>query len=141
MTTEVIVAETPPASTVISPEGGTEPIAEAAVEIAKIEARKEIKLAEISAETTVLQTEAVTRASAEYNAQAEVEQCRWEIAELRAGQAATQEALALILTKLTPAELPPPNPLPASVEVTPANPEVAEPTPEPPKPKKRHKWI
>lgn len=149
MTTEVIIADnTVPLAPAVPAIGGeipTEPVADAAVEIAQIQADRDVKLAEIhteaEAERVAIVEKVWTAQDADNERKREIEQCRAEITELKTGQTTIAETLQSILTKLTPAEPPPPNLPPESVEKTPDNPEASVPTPEPPKPKKRHKWI
>ena len=74
-------------------------VADASVEIAKIEAEKEIAIAEIHAETRVAETEAVAE-TMEFN--------EWRRS-IENQIAETREAQQLILSKLTEAEQPPQN--------------------------------
>jgi hypothetical protein len=128
--------ETPP---VFKP-AVVEPVAEAAVEIARIEAERDITVAAIQAETTEAALEAQTNA--------ELERCRTRIAELETVLAEKEKAIAALSTQPliveTVEEAPPPNPPfeSASNVETPVSPvPAAEPAPEP---KVRHRalrWI
>jgi|SRR6185437_7499368 len=133
MTTEVVVNETPPvtAAEVIPPQVETVPLAEAAVEIARIEGETQVAIAEINAETEVARSEAIAE-TVEYNEwQRSIEM---QMRELR-------EAQQLILARLTPAELSPPSPESvAVVDLPEAEKSPAEMETEKPKANKR-RWI
>lgn len=126
---EVIAAET------------VETVAEASVEIAGIEAARDIAIAEIAAETT---TEII---AAEDNRT--IEQLRLEIVECRTraevAEAQNTELTAQLLTlqQSTPLPAPEPNLLDDAVnEVTLASPEEQkEPPPEPNRKEPRFRWI
>lgn len=150
MTTEtVIVTDNAPATSQEGEASGAS-VAQAAVEIAEIEANRDVAIAEINAETRL---EEVARVEAVWNAQdadsarqREIEECRQSIATL--GQqmlemrTETQEQMQLILSKLTPQEPPPQSQSEsASSEVTQANPEEAAPPVEKRAKKKPHRWI
>lgn len=124
-----------------------EPVAEAAVEIARIEGETAVAVAAIEAETSLEHHELSVRemeALNEHVDNSELEQCRTEISELKA----TNTLLAAEVARLTPppSEEAPPSP---AVEVAEAeNVEVVglrenqEPAPEPEKPKRKpHRWI
>lgn len=123
---------------------GVGEVADAAVQIAQIEADKEIALAVIEGENHVAAIEAHREADAEFaeNIQSsELEQCRIRIAELEA-ENSTLKALS------TP---PPsdPEPLPSPPDLDPSPSEAAQdpaqdasPVAEPkPPPQRRHRWI
>ena len=136
MTTEIVVTEKsvesePPISTSIDPV----PLAEAAVEVARIEGETQIALAEIAAEAAVTQAEAVAEVSAQHEGENEWQRSiENQIAEMR-------EAQQLILSRLTPPDSSPPNPENENGVVRPEA--ESPPTPaaeETPKPNKR-RWI
>ncbi len=117
-----------------------EPVAEAAVEIATIEANRDVTIAAIHAEQEI----AVHEAISESVSNSELEACRTRITELETANT----LLTAEVARLTPppSEEPPPSP---AVEVAEAeNVEVVgprenqEPAPEPEKPRRKpHKWI
>lgn len=124
-----------------------EPVAEAAVEIARIEGETAVTLAAIEAETSLEHHELGVRemeALTELNANSELEECRTQLA---AAEAANL-ALTAEVARLTP---PPSEALPPSLAAEPeAEPSVEvvgprenlEPAPEPEKPKRKpHRWI
>lgn len=143
MATEVTIAESKPAEVVTTDttEAAVETVADASVEIAKIEADKEIAIAEITAEMAVTQTEAVVA----FNAETEISSCRQSIETLASKLTTMETSMLSIQERLIATELTPPSQPPAegeSLEVTPANPEEAEPPPmEKPTRKKKFRLI
>jgi len=124
-----------------------EPVAEAAVEVARIEADRDVTIAAIEADASIEHRELSieeNRVFAEGLANSELEQCRTKIAELETANS----LLTAEVARLTPppSEEPPPS---LQVEVEGAeNVEVVgprenqEPAPEPEKPKRKpHRWI
>ena len=113
MTTEIVVTEKsvesePPISTTTDPA----PLAEAAVEVARIEGETQIALAENDAETSVARVRAIEEVNAEHEEHNEWQRSiEGQMAELR-------EMQASILSRLTPAEPSPPSP-PSEGEVVP----------------------
>lgn len=128
---EITVVETPPIETaptvaeVLAVEQ-TEAVVEAAVEIAEIEAARDVELAEIQAETT----QAVLAADEAMTTERDVE-WRQNIEARLNSQDQTQQTILSTLQTLTE-RLPPNQPLePESPEVTPESQEAPEPKPKP----------
>lgn len=111
MTTEIVVSETPPvtADETSPPLPDVAPLADAAVEVARIEGETQIALAEIRAETEVA---AIEQAAENTENDAWRRSIETQIME-------TRETLQSILSKLTPAEPAPPNPESESVAALP----------------------
>lgn len=117
-----------------------ETVADAAVQIAEIEANRDVDLA-------IIHTEADAQRAERY-ASEELEQCRNRIAELEGENSGLREALATATALIPPpSELSPPNPpdpdpspdAEAHAQAPAESPAVAD---EPPKPRKRGiKWI
>jgi hypothetical protein len=125
--------ETPPAETVAA----TEAVAEAAVEVAEVNAERDVAIAEIQAEVA---SDAIAAASVESALQAEVSQCRQNLESLTLQVAQIAEQQLLIretLTSLEQQQTNPPEVVAESVE-TPDNQEAREPEP---RKKKRLRWI
>jgi len=122
-----------------------EAVAEAVVEVAEIEADRDITLAKIAAETQVEMTAALGRDEV-VSLQAELETCWNQISTL---ETINSDLMATVERLTPPPSTPPPssemNPLPEpeSVVETPVSPEEAPPVvEEPPKPKRRGvRWI
>ena len=120
-----------------------EPVVEAAVEIAAIEADRDITIAAIQAETS----EAAIDADKERNNYLSegLEQCQKSLEALSETVQTLTVQQSLILSQLTPAESAP-NPNPPALDESPvAMPgnlvERAEPEPEPVKQKRKFRWI
>lgn len=115
-------------------------VSEAAVEIAAIEAGRDVAIAEIQLDETIVRNEAY--------ANEDLAQCRTELARLEGENTALRTELEtlrapLILAPLSEPLLSP-EPPPSVVEAgPPENPvDHVEPAPEPPKPKRQtHRWI
>jgi septation ring formation regulator EzrA len=133
MTTEVIVAESAPPPPTVDAATSQEvvtTVADATVEVARIEADRDIAIAEIQAETTA-EIVAASETASERNLGMELEECRQNIAAHRSETAealsAIREQLSSIQTRLTPPEpLPQNRPPSEESEVTPVNPEARE---------------
>lgn len=118
-----------------------EPVADAAVEIARIEAERDITIAAIQSETTQAVVEAETEQAAESDEQ-------WR-ANIENRQVELDRKLDLLLElSSTPAQSTEPEPSqaetppePVSGEVTPDSPGAANPAPEPQKRAKKSRWI
>lgn len=111
-----------------------------AVEIARIEANRDVAIAEIQADSL----ETAVEASADAAAQSELEECRSRIASLEASNIAQATELETLRAQLIlPAsENSPANPPPPLEEGEGVAPPEAATAPEPEKPKrKHHKWI
>lgn len=114
-------------------------VADSAVQIAEIEAERDITLAAISAETTE------TIVTAEQNE--ELERCRLRIAELEGLSTAQMEELQTLRAQLIPplSQEPPPSPPPpveSAEEAGPRESQEAAPVEEPPKVKRKPlRWI
>lgn len=125
-----------------------EPLAEAAVEVARIEADRDTEIARIEADTSLEHHELnvqETEALNELSEKSELEQCRTRIAELEGQNTVLLTELALLKPPTPPqSEEPPPNQpdQPESVEAV-LDPEREEsPAPEPEKPRRKpHRWI
>lgn len=116
---------------------------DAQVEIARIEAERDVTIAAINAEVEEARIEGVSEAVAEQTSEnEELERCRLNIAELEMKVATLETVLQLIQQSSTPPELPQmENPSEEeSGEVTPeSHEEVAKELP--PKPVRRSRWI
>jgi len=148
MTTEVTIADMPATSTTDETEPDSteavEAAADAAVEIARIEAETRIATETLAQETALAAIEAsaeVETARIEArNLEMELDECRQTIATLQSQMAEQTELLRSIQVRLTPVEQEPPN-LPPTESAEAARPEAeAQPTAEKPK-KKRLRWI
>lgn len=138
-------AKTPEETPSVLEAKAAEEIAHAAIEISRIEADRDIIIAEIAAEARTAETEAVM----EHNANQELEQCRTEIATLQA-QLIEAEATIAVLSTPPPTQEPDPelqSPPSADVsndptKVSPIQPAQAEAKAPEPKAKRRGlRWI
>lgn len=136
---EYIEADNPPQTVEVAEP--IEEVTEAAVQIAEIEAERDVAIAEIQAEVST----AAIEASEEQNEwQQNIEALQTAQLMLAEQVGALTEAVSSIQAALTPAEpLPPMNSPESAAEGAPdqADPQAAEPPKEPPARPKRSRWI
>ena len=156
MTTETVVVTSEETPTQGAPSASietAETVAEAAVEIAQIEADRDVAIAEVHAEAATEQTEAIAEAqveTAEAHAAAaeavvtENEQWRTELTNQVATLAADVSSLRETLISASqnqPESSASPEATPDSHAAPIAEPAAAEAPPEPAKKKQKHRWI
>lgn len=148
MSTTIVSDASPEAPATPAPvaEAQTETVAEAAVEIAQIQADRDVEIAEVHAATEEARIEAQAE-TAETIAEASVEAAQTEQAEWKTELAAVRADVSSIRETLDHLSLPPSQPEspgnPEVIAASPVVPETAAPAPAAePKPKKKpHRWI